>query len=113
MYPVLNDTTRTFVIATITEITEEEYNTFIEAIANDEEIPVEEEEEIIEPVIEEDEEELDAAVEAMREYKLRAMSYTCRTTIKAGFDAIIRGEMKHFSLTTQDQLNLMSLGVMA
>ena len=113
MQPIPNINQYNYIEASIQQITEEEYNAFIEAIANDEEIPVEEEEEIIEPVIEEDEEELDAAIEAMREYKLRAISYTCRTTIEAGFDAIIRGESKHFSLTTQDQLNLMSLGVMA
>ena len=37
----------------------------------------------------------------------------CRNTIEAGFDLELRGETKHFSLATQDQLNLMSLNVMA
>lgn len=112
MIPIINSP-YSFEIAEITEITEEEYNTLKAAIDNDEEIIIdddEEEEEII-PVIEEDD--LDEVKEAMREYKLRAMSYTCRTTIEAGFDTIIRGESKHFSLTTQDQLNLMSLSTMA
>jgi len=40
------------------------------------------------------------------------MSRACRQTIEAGFDLIIRGETKHFSLTTQDQLNLMSISSM-
>ena len=41
------------------------------------------------------------------------MNYSCRATIEAGFDLIIRGETAHFSLTTQDQLNLMNLNLMA
>jgi hypothetical protein len=41
------------------------------------------------------------------------MSYACRTTIEAGFDLELRGETKHFSLDTQDQLNLISLSAMA
>ena len=41
------------------------------------------------------------------------MSNMCRTTIEAGFDLILRGETHHFSLTTQDQLNLMSLNLTA
>jgi hypothetical protein len=52
-------------------------------------------------------------IDAMREMKLNSLSYTCRITIEQGFDTIIRGETKHFSLTTQDQLNLMSLSAMA
>jgi hypothetical protein len=40
------------------------------------------------------------------------MSRTCRQTIEAGFDLVLRGETRHFSLTTQDQLNLMSLGTL-
>ena len=40
------------------------------------------------------------------------MSYACRIAIENGFDLELRGEMHHFSLTTQDQLNLMSLSTM-
>ena len=41
------------------------------------------------------------------------MSYACRITIEQGFDLDLRGETHHFSLTTQDQLNLMSLSALA
>ena len=41
------------------------------------------------------------------------MSYTCRTTIENGFDIELRNETHHFSLDTQDQLNLISLSAMA
>lgn len=92
------------------EITQEEYDIFAQAIENNETIPAfeEEEEEIIEPEIEPTLE-----VSFIRESKIREMSIQCRSTIEAGIDLIIRGETKHFSLATQDQLNLMSLGVMA
>jgi len=41
------------------------------------------------------------------------MSYNCRKAIENGFDLILRGETHHFSLTTQDQLNLMNLDTTA
>jgi len=41
------------------------------------------------------------------------MSATCRNTIEHGFDLELRGEVHHFSLDTQDQLNLISLSAMA
>jgi hypothetical protein len=52
-------------------------------------------------------------LEFIRSSKLNEMSHTCRTTIESGIDLEIRGEIKHFSLTTQDQLNLMSAQTMA
>jgi hypothetical protein len=52
-------------------------------------------------------------LEYVREGKINEMSRACRETIEAGFDLDIRGETKHFSLTAQDQLNLMSLNLMA
>ena len=108
MIPVT--TNHEFTIAQITEISEEEYNALKEAIEREEEIVIDDddEEEIPIPLPEPD-----ITVEFVRETKLKEMNAACRTTIEAGFDAIIRGESKHFSLTTQDQLNLMSLGVMA
>ena len=112
MAPLNEDITSGYEQAMIIEIDRQTYNSFIEAIEQGEEIPEEDytdEYEVIIPVdpIEE------VTIDAMREMKLNSLSYTCRTTIEQGFDTIIRGETKHFSLTTQDQLNLMSLGVMA
>jgi hypothetical protein len=49
----------------------------------------------------------------MRDTKINQMSKACRTTIESGFDLDLRGETHHFSLTTQDQLNLMSLSAIA
>jgi len=41
------------------------------------------------------------------------MSNTCRHTIETGFDLELRNQNHHFSLVTQDQLNLISLSAMA
>ena len=101
-----------FIMADIIEITEEEYNTIKQAIDDNEEIIInddddeEEEEPIVIP------EEPDITLEFIRATKLEQMSKDCRQTIENGFDLVLRGEIKHFSLTTQDQLNLMSLSTM-
>ena len=104
-----------YTIVNIVEISEEEYNQIKEIIDNNEEVIIdddddEEEEYIPEP---EDEEDPDIVMAYLRATKINEMSAACRNTIEAGFDLDIRGETKHFSLTTQDQLNLMSLSVMA
>lgn len=99
--------------ASILSISEEEYNAFKHAEESDQEIEnnIEEEQEEEQPIwvnpVEQE------TIEYLREAKLREMSYICRTTIEAGFDLELRGEAHHFSLDTQDQLNLISLSAMA
>lgn len=93
---------------TLLEIPEEEYHIYEQAIKNNETIVIVEEDEIEEII-----DEPDISVEFVKESKLKEMSYQCRTTIEAGFDLELRGETKHFSLDTQDQLNLMSLSMLA
>ena len=98
-------------IADIIEITEQEYN-ILAPIS--EPIPIEEDDDIPEePVVESIDPVEEITIEYVRSSKLQEMSRICRTTIETGFDLIIRGETHHFSLTTQDQLNLMNLNVMA
>ena len=41
------------------------------------------------------------------------MRTACRRTIESGFDLDLRGETHHFSLNTQDQLNIMNLSIIA
>jgi len=55
----------------------------------------------------------DITTEYVREGKIKEMSTMCRRTIENGFDLNLRGETHHFSLSTQDQLNLMNLSIMA
>ena len=95
----------------IIQITQSEYDIFIEALKEDKEIEEETEEEIVPPSpvpnpidpIE------DITLQSLKTMKLNEMSYACRKAIEQGFDLILRGESHHFSLTTQDQLNLMNI----
>ena len=109
MAPVTNS--REYEEVGIEEISEEEYNTLISAIDNNEEIIIEDDDEELPVII--PPEETDITLEFVRESKINEMSYNCRHLIEAGFDLELRGEAHHFSLTTQDQLNLMSLSVLA
>lgn len=101
-----------FIQALILNITEEEYNILSEAfITNDEiEYEREEQEEYIEP------EYIDPidvnTIEFVRTSKIQEMSSACRAAIESGFNLNLRGETHHFSLTTQDQLNIMNLSIL-
>lgn len=104
-------TDRTYIEAQIIEISEEEYQIFMNAIEHNETIP-DEQEDI--PPLPEPIDEIEAeTIEFVRSSKISEMSLQCRKTIEAGIDIQLRMETKHFSMDTQDQLNLMSLGVMA
>lgn len=92
-------------------ISKEEYLILFEAFKTNEIIKVEEPEEEIQP--EPIQEEVNITLEFIRSSKIAEMSHACRTTIENGFDTNIRGETKHFSLDTQDQINLINLGMMA
>lgn len=93
-------------------ISEDEYNALLKAIEAGKEIVVEAEQDVIEdtPVIDPFEE---VTVEYIREMKILEMSHVCNTVITNGFDiALSDEEIHHFSLTTQDQLNLITLSTM-
>ena len=104
-------TDRTYIEAQVIEISEDEYQIFIDAIEHNEEIPDEKED--IPPLPEPTDDIQQETLEFIRSSKINEMSYACRKTIESGIDFDIRGETKHFSLTTQDQFNLISLSAMA
>lgn len=55
-----------------------------------------------------------ATFDYIRETKLKELSATCNAAIEYGVDVTLSdGESHHFSLTTQDQLNLLTLSSMA
>ena len=100
-------------IVDVIEIEESEYNALYQTIDNGETVIIEPEEdehiEIVDPV--------DPAVEVTLEYmiskKVAEMSAECSQHITAGFDVVLSdGNTHHFSLTTQDQLNLITLSAM-
>ena len=101
-----------YISAIVVEISEEEYNIYANAIINNETIEIVPQEPI--PNTEEEINPIDVeSLEFIRSSKLTEMSYACRTTIETGFDLELRNGIHHFSLDTQDQLNLISLGEMA
>ena len=49
----------------------------------------------------------------VRDAKIKQLSNACTRTIEEGFVLVLRGEEHHFSLTIQDQLNLITLSALA
>jgi hypothetical protein len=99
----------------IFSINKEEYDILFEAIEVDKEIVFEQVEDLEnnyleEPIIETIEE---PTINFIKNSKLKEMSYNCNKTITNGFDITLSdGNSYHFSLTTQDQLNLITLATM-
>lgn len=112
MQPVPNDK-RNFSIVNIEEISQEEYERIIAATQNNKPIIIEDDDTEPDIIIPGPAEEPDEVVDFIRNSKIKEMNTACRNAIELGFDLDIRGESKHFSLTTQDQLNLMSLNMTA
>ena len=106
-----------FVIAQVIEIDENEYNELNVIIEEKREIPEEyiEDESADESVVVMPENPNDAVtLEFAREAKIKSLSAQCRATIEAGFDIELFDLMTHhFSLDTQDQLNLITLSALA
>lgn len=99
-----------FEIAHITEISEEEYNILEQSIEKNEviiiEIPQEE-------IPNQENSLINVTLEFVLNSKINEMSYECRKAIYAGFDVEWEDHTtSHFSMTEQDQLNLMELSTM-
>lgn len=110
MQPIKTDLYN-YEIADIISIGEQEFNILVPAV---ETAPVPIVEEVEEPIIEDYTNPVDTiTLEYVRTSKINQMSTICNKTIESGFDLELRGEIHHFSLNTQDQLNLINLSVMA
>lgn len=101
-------------LVSIVAIDKEEYDIYLKAIIDNEPI----EEIIPQPINEIPEEQFNdeinqVSIDFVRTSKINEMSRTCNQVIEAGFDIELGGKVEHFSLTTQDQLNLISLSSMA
>lgn len=94
----------------VIQIEQAEYDILYEAVEKGEEIEVEQEQTpTVEdtPVIDPNEE---VTVEYVRTIKVAEMNVVCNKVIENGIDVLLSdGEVYHFSLTTQDQLNLITL----
>lgn len=96
-------------LADVIEISETEYDALHSAIESGEDISIEEEipQDEEEPIIDEN---IEVTVDFVKSKKINEMSNICNKTIINGFDVVLSdGESHHFSLTTQDQLNLITL----
>lgn len=97
----------------IIKIDEDEYNILLDAVEKGKEIEVEQEqnepdEEV--PVVDTIEE---VTLDYLKAIKTAEMSAVCNKTITTGFDVVLSDDNTyHFSLTTQDQLNLITLSSM-
>lgn len=93
-------------IVQITEITQSEYNVLYEAIKSDEKIEIEPE--LVQEEPEEDENS-NITISYVKESKIKEMKSKCSNMITTGFDIVLSdGKTYHFSLTLQDQLNLIT-----
>lgn len=111
MKPVGEDITA--LLVTVDQITEEEYNAIFETIEKGEEVEVIDKP-IEEPVVQEPQEEESTVVtvDYVRKLKLAEISRACNQAIVSGVDIILSdGETHHFSLTEQDQSNLIALSL--
>lgn len=109
LYPLSGNEGLSFTTVTITEISEDEYNVLSSAFETQETVEIEDEPEQQEIP----EQETDITVEFVMAAKLTEISNACNRTITNGFDIELSdGEIHHFSLTTQDQLNLITLSAM-
>lgn len=104
--------TISFTLVQVIEIEEDEYNTYVHALETNKIIKEEREEELPEVKVYIAPEDI-ASIDFIKSSKIDEMSRECRKTIEAGFDIELREQIHHFSLNTQDQLNLMNLGLMA
>lgn len=96
----------------IIEISEEEYYTLLSAFESNETIIDEEQQQ--EENNEEQPVENNVSLEFVRKSKLLEISHACNKIITDGFDIELSdGDIHHFSLTTQDQLNLITLSTLA
>lgn len=111
MKPVITDRFPYTTVEMIS-INEEEYNTLREAIEAGKDIVVEPDNSIEDDPIPTDPIE-EITVEYMKNIKISEMNNTCNKVITNGFDTVLSdGEPHHFSLTTQDQLNLITLSTL-
>ena len=114
-FKLLNTNSIEYEIANISVISEDEYKQLLEAIDKGEEISIPiEEDNIIEAndnaIVNEAE---IITLEYLKAQKIKEMSHICNQTITNGFDITLSdGKEHHFSLTTQDQLNLITLSAM-
>ena len=107
MVPVTTDKI-SYETVEVIKIDEEEYNILLDAVETGKEIEIEQDTEppvVDAPVVDPNEV---TTIEYVKASKIAEMNYVCNKVIENGIDVVLSdGKTYHFSLTTQDQLNLM------
>lgn len=100
-----------YIEADVISIDKDEYEVLVEAFETNETVQDDFLDETNDLVVEEIPEEMTVAF--VKSAKIKEMKYACRSTIENGVDVVLSdGNNYHFSLTTQDQLNLTTLSTM-
>lgn len=100
-----------YIEADIVSILQDEYEALVKAFETNDTVEDDSLQEEIEDTVVEVPEEMTVAF--VKEAKIKEMKNTCRVVIENGIDVILSdGNTYHFSLTTQDQLNLTTLSAM-
>ena len=106
-----------YIEANVIDISELEYDSLNIRLEANQEQTIEEENNLLEIEAIEETPEINLydllTLEEMKNLKIQQLSNNCRNIIENGFDLELRNEIHHFSLDTQDQLNLISLHAMA
>ena len=96
----------------IQNITQQEYDILMQAFETEEIVPEEEQPEEEEPITEEETAD-NKDIEQIKKAKISELSKLCNKAIVDGFDVTLSDQkVHHFSLTTNDQLNLITLSTM-
>ena len=104
--------------ANISVISKEEYEQLFEAIDKDKKIELAQEQDVImQDSLEQSERQIPTEetviIDFLKEQKIKEMSYICNQMIVNGFDIELSDKKSHhFSLSVQDQLNLITLSAM-
>lgn len=99
-------------VAEVISIEENEYIALKEAIDSGKEIVIEPEQTVTEESAPTDPVD-EITIEYIKTAKINELNNTCNKVITGGFDIILSDEnVSHFSLTTQDQLNLITLSAL-
>ena len=98
--------------ALIKEIDQEEYNVLLQALRENTIVDDKSEPEPLEPIVDYHNDNDTTSLDFVKNSKISQLSYICNKTIENGFDVELLDGVHHFSLTTQDQLNLITLSTM-
>ena len=110
MLPIITNNVE-YDIVEVTQIEKDEYDVLFETIEAGKDVVIEPEQKPVEEFP--DELPSDITVDYVKTMKLAEMSNKCNQTITNGFDVMLSdNKVYHFSLTTQDQLNLITLSSM-